>query len=92
MECRRRKSRALTSRHTVSDTLGTEGPAVYHKEHLAGAMQAAKPVETPAPAWQGFMRDWRALLQSVFPEMWAAARIDEILSALHEQIVVGSLA
>ena len=55
-------------------------------------MQAAKPVETPAQAWEGFMRDWRALQQSVFPEMWASAGIDEILSAIHEQIVVGSLA
>jgi hypothetical protein len=38
------------------------------------------------------MGDWRAVQQSVCPEMWAAAGIDEILSALHEQIVVGSLA
>jgi hypothetical protein len=38
------------------------------------------------------MREWRALQQSVFSEMWAAAGIDEILSALHEQIEVGSLA
>jgi hypothetical protein len=38
------------------------------------------------------MRDWRALQQSVFPNMWVAAGIDEILSALHEQIAMGSLA
>ena len=82
----------MTSHHAVSDKLGTEGPAIYHKERLVAAMQAAKPVETPAQAWEGFMRDWRALQQSVFPEMWAAAGIDEILTALHEQIVVGSLA
>jgi hypothetical protein len=92
MECRHRKSRGLTSHHAVSDKLGTEGAAIYHKERLDGAMQAAEPVETPGQAWEGFMRDWRARQQSVFPEMWAAAGIDEILSALHEQIVVGSLA
>jgi hypothetical protein len=55
-------------------------------------MPAAKPSESPAQAWERFMRDWMALQQSVFPEVWAAAGIDEILSALHEEIVVGSLA
>jgi hypothetical protein len=55
-------------------------------------MRAAKPGATPAPAWERFMRDWRALQQSVFPETWAAAGIEEILGALHEQIVVDSLA
>jgi len=36
--------------------------------------------------------DWRALQLSPFFPVWASATVDEILSALHERIVVGSLA
>jgi hypothetical protein len=38
------------------------------------------------------MREWAALQQGPFFPMWASAAIDEILSALHERMVVGSLA
>ena len=55
-------------------------------------MRSAKPGETPEQAWDRFMRDWAALQQSPFPRMWACAAVDEILSALHELIVVCSLA
>ena len=69
-----------------------EFPAIYHKERLAAAMQAAKPGETREQAWERFLRDWATLQQSPFPRMWACAAIDEILSALHKRLVVGSLA
>jgi len=70
----------------------TEFPAIYHKERLAAAMQGAKPGETREQAWERFMRDWAALQQGPFFPIWASAAIDEILSALHERMVVGSLA
>ena len=35
------------------------------------------------------MGDWRALQLSPFFPVWASATVDEILSALHERIVVG---
>src|SRR6266545_6369322 len=67
-------------------------PKIYHKDRLAGAMRAARPGETPQQAWDRFMGDWRALQLSPFFPVWASATVDEILSALHERIVVGSLA
>ena len=70
----------------------TEFPAIYHKHRLADAMQAAWPGETREQTWERFMRDWAALQQSPFVRLWASAAVDEILSALHERIVVGSLA
>ena len=37
-----------------------------------------------------FIRDWRALQEeSPFFRMWASAAVDEMLSALHERLVVG---
>jgi hypothetical protein len=37
------------------------------------------------------MHEWTALQQGPFLPMCAFAAVDEILSALHERIVVGSL-
>jgi hypothetical protein len=69
-----------------------EFSAIYHKERLAAAMQARSSGETREERWESFMRDWAALQQGPFFPMWASAAIDEILSALHERMVVGSLA
>jgi hypothetical protein len=69
----------------------TEYPAIYHKEPLAGAMQRAKAGETTREqTWERFIRDWGALQESPFYTLWTGAAVDEILSALHERIVVGS--
>jgi hypothetical protein len=69
-----------------------EFPAIYHKERLAAAMQVARPDETTREqTWERFIRDWGAMQQGPFFAIWAAATIDEILSALFERIVVGSL-
>jgi len=64
--------------------------AIYHKMSLAGAMQVAKPGENREQAWDRFIRDWGALQDSPFWQVWTSATVDEILSALHERIVVGS--
>ena len=70
----------------------TEFPAIYHKERLAEAMQAAaRAAETPDRAWERFIRDWGAMQQTPFFRMWASAAVDEMLSALHERLVVGSV-
>lgn len=68
-----------------------EFPAIYHKERIGAAMQAAASGETREQAWDQFIRNWGALQQSPFFALWASAAIDEILSALHERLVVGSL-
>jgi Thioredoxin len=67
-----------------------EFPAIYHKDRLAGAMQVARTGENREQAWERFIRDWRALQGSPFFPMWASAAVDEMLSALHERIVVGA--
>ena len=68
-----------------------EMPALYHKERLYTAMQRPLPGETSREAiWGRFMRDWGALQQGPFCPLWASATVDEILSALHERIVIGS--
>ncbi|HEX5530774.1 MAG TPA: hypothetical protein VFZ82_14495, partial [Methylomirabilota bacterium] len=63
----------------------TELPALYRKERLAAAMQMARPGETREQAWERFIRDWGAMQQSPFFRLWAAAAIDEMLSALYER-------
>ena len=52
-------------------------------------MQARSPGETREQKWAAFIRDWGALQQGPFFPLWASAAVDEILSALHERIVVG---
>lgn len=69
-----------------------EFPAIYHKMRLAEAMQVAKPGENREQAWDRFLGDWRALQMSPFFPLWASAAIDEMLSALHERLVVGAIA
>jgi hypothetical protein len=66
-----------------------EFPAIYHKERLYTAMQVARPGETPDQAWDRFIGDWGALQESPFFPLWASAAVDEILSALHERVVIG---
>ena len=67
-----------------------EFPAVYHKMRLAEAMQVAKPGENREQAWDRFIRDWGALQDSPLWPMWASAAVDEMISGLHERIVIGS--
>jgi len=67
-----------------------EFPAIYHKERLAAAMRASSAAETKEQRWESFIRDWGALQEGPFFRMWASATVDEILSALHERMVVGS--
>ena len=58
-----------------------EYPAIYHKDRVVGHIRTTQ-------GDQGFLD----LLKSPFFHMWACAAVDEILSALHERLVVGSLA
>jgi len=68
-----------------------EYPAIYHKDRVVGVIRAARPGETPAESRERGERDFFALQASPFFDLWACAGIDEILSALHERLVAGSL-
>ncbi len=71
-----------------------EFPAIYHKMRLAEEMQARAGVnradENREQASERFIRDWGALQDSPFWQVWTSAAVDEILSALRERLVVGS--
>ncbi len=69
-----------------------EYPAIYHKDRLVGHIRAARPGETPDQAREHGDREFMALQGSPFFRIWACAGIDEILSALHERLLFGSLA
>ena len=68
-----------------------EYPAIYHKDRVVGVIRAAKPGETAEQTRERGDREFFALQESPFFDLWACAGIDEILSALHERLVVGSL-
>ena len=68
----------------------TERPAIYHPGRLSDAMRAPRSGETAQQTWERFMGEWGALQRSPFFKVWASAGIDEMLSTLHERLVVGS--
>ena len=70
-----------------------EFPAIYHKDRLVyGHIRAPRPGETPAETQTRADREFMALQQSPFFRIWACAAVDEMLTALHERLVMGSLA
>lgn len=67
-----------------------EYPAIYHKARLIGHLRAAQPGESADDAKARGGREIGALLESPFYDVWAHAGIDQIISALHERVVVGA--
>jgi len=65
-----------------------EYPAIYHKDQVRGHMQKARPGETEAQRKERDGREFLAMQQSPFFDLWASAGVDEILSALYEQRVL----
>jgi len=68
-----------------------EYPAIYHKDRVRGHLVAPRPGETPEQTRERGDREFVALQQSPFFRIWASAGIDEIISALHERLTVGSV-
>ena len=67
-----------------------EYPAIYHKDQVRGHMQKARPGETDEARKQRDAREFLAMQQSPFFDLWASAGVDEILSALYERQVLSS--
>ena len=65
-----------------------EYPAIYHKDAVVGRVRAAKRGETPEQTRERGTRDFFALQASPFFKIWACAGVDEILSALHERLLM----
>jgi hypothetical protein len=67
-----------------------EYPAIYHKDRIRGHQQAARPGETEEQKKARDAREFLAMQNSPFFDLWASAAIDEILSALHEGVVLAA--
>src|SRR3989442_307916 len=69
-----------------------EYPAIYHKDRVVGHLRAPRPGETPEKTQTRGTRLFFELLDSPFFHVWQCAAVDEMLSMLHERLVVGALA
>jgi Thioredoxin len=67
----------------------TEYPAIYHKDRVVGRIRAPRGGESTEEAQKRGDREFMELQQSAFFRLWASAAADEIISALHERVVVG---
>jgi hypothetical protein len=67
-----------------------EYPAIYHKDRLRAHMLQARPGETAQATEQRANREFMELQGSPFFRVWAFAGVDEMLTALHERLAVGS--
>jgi hypothetical protein len=65
---------------------------MYHKDRVIGHLRAARAGETEEQSRARGGREIATLLESPFFDVWAQAGIAEILSALHERLVVPSAA
>ena len=70
----------------------TEFPAIYHKDRVVTEkIRAPRPGETPQQTAERAGKEFGAFQMAPFFRMWAGAGIDEMASALHERLVMGSL-
>ena len=69
-----------------------EYPAIYHKDRVVGHLRAPRPGETPEKTQTRGARLFFELLDSPFFHVWQCAAVDEMLSMLHERLIVGALA
>jgi hypothetical protein len=65
-----------------------EFPAIYHKDTLVAKIRGTRPGESPEQTRARGGRDFFAMLETPFYDVWADAAIDEIISALHERQVL----
>src|SRR5712692_6812887 len=65
-----------------------EYPAIYHKDRVRGYQQSAKPGESDDQRKTRDQKEFLAMQNSAFFDLWASAGIDEILSALFEKLTV----
>ena len=69
-----------------------ELPAIYHKDRVVTEkIRAPRPGETPQQTAERAGKEFAAFQKAPFFRMWAGAGIDEMASALHERLVMGSL-
>ena len=68
----------------------TEYPAIYHKDRVVAQIRAARGGKSNEETQKRGDREFMELQQSPFFPVWACAGVDEILSALHRRLILGS--
>jgi len=66
-----------------------EFPSIYRKDWVRARQNAPRAGESAEQAKERAAKDFLAMQNSPFFDLWASAGIDEILSGLHERIVFG---
>ena len=70
----------------------TEFPAIYEKDRIVyGHIRVPRAGEAPEQTQARIAREFPALQASPFFRVWACAAVDEIVSALHRRLVLGSV-
>jgi hypothetical protein len=67
-----------------------EYPAIYHKDPVRAHQQAARGGETAEQGRERGMQEFAAMQAGPFFDLWAAACVDEILSALYEKRILAT--
>lgn len=65
-----------------------EFPAIYHKDTVRARQNMALPGETPEQAADSATREFTAMQNSPFFDIWASAMVDEVLSGIFEKLVL----
>jgi thiol-disulfide isomerase/thioredoxin len=65
----------------------TEYPAIYEKDRIIGHIRQEHAGEE---GFEAYLSDHFALQRSAFFRVWACAAIDEMISALHRRLLLGS--
>jgi thiol-disulfide isomerase/thioredoxin len=68
-----------------------EYPAIYHKDRVVARIRGPRSGESKEETQKRGDAEFMELQQSPFFRVWAGAGADEMISALHERLVVGSL-
>jgi hypothetical protein len=66
-----------------------EFPAIYRKDWVRARQNAPRAGESAEQAKERAAKDFLALQNSPFFDIWASAGVDEILSGLHEKVALG---
>jgi len=69
----------------------TEYPAIYEKDRVVGRLRQPKAGESPQETQARSGADFRALQESELFRVWASAAVDEMVSALHRRLVLGTV-
>lgn len=69
----------------------TEYPAIYEKDRIREWFSRAMPGESPDERQSRSTQEFRDLQASDFFRIWACAAVDEIISALHRRLMLGTV-